>query len=80
MHNALDSIAATGRNDGSIRLRAQLSPCGTAIEIGIADNGIGVPNGRLLFEPQTSQKKDGLGLGLSISASIIEAHGVKNVL
>jgi C4-dicarboxylate-specific signal transduction histidine kinase len=75
MHNALDSIAATGRNDGSIRLRAQLSPCGTAIEIGIADNGIGVPNGRLLFEPQTSQKKDGLGLGLSISASIIEAHG-----
>jgi C4-dicarboxylate-specific signal transduction histidine kinase len=75
MHNALDSIAATGRNDGSIRLRAQLSPCGTAIEVGIADNGIGVPNGRLLFEPQTSQKKDGLGLGLSISASIIEAHG-----
>jgi two-component system, LuxR family, sensor kinase FixL len=75
MHNALDSIAATGRNDGSIRLRAQLSPCGTAIEIGIADNGIGVPKGRLLFEPQTSQKKDGLGLGLSISASIIEAHG-----
>jgi PAS domain S-box-containing protein len=47
------------------------------IEIAIADIGPGIPAdiaGRL-FEPFVSSKHDGMGLGLSISRSIIEAHG-----
>ena len=75
MHNALEAIAESGRNDGTIRVSVHLAACGAAIEIGVLDNGIGAPDGRLLFEPQTSNKKDGLGLGLSICASILEAHG-----
>jgi signal transduction histidine kinase len=46
------------------------------IEIAIADMGPGIPGdiaGRL-FEPFVSTKRDGMGLGLSISRSIIEAH------
>ncbi|HEY8335829.1 MAG TPA: ATP-binding protein [Tardiphaga sp.] len=46
------------------------------IEIAIADNGPGIADdiaGRL-FEPFVSNKHDGMGLGLSISRSIIEAH------
>jgi C4-dicarboxylate-specific signal transduction histidine kinase len=46
------------------------------IEIAIADIGPGIPGdiaGRL-FEPFVSSKHDGMGLGLSISRSIIEAH------
>jgi PAS domain S-box-containing protein len=46
------------------------------IEIAIADIGPGIPcdiSGRL-FEPFVSSKHDGMGLGLSISRSIIEAH------
>jgi PAS domain S-box-containing protein len=46
------------------------------IEIAIADIGPGIPAdiaGRL-FEPFVSSKHDGMGLGLSISRSIIEAH------
>jgi signal transduction histidine kinase len=49
------------------------------IEITIADNGPGIPEdiaGRL-FEPFVSSKHDGMGLGLSISRSIIEAHDGK---
>jgi signal transduction histidine kinase len=47
------------------------------IEIAIADIGPGIPAdiaGRL-FEPFVSSKQDGMGLGLSISRWIIEAHG-----
>src|SRR3984957_8502921 len=46
------------------------------IEIPVADIGPGIPGdiaGRL-FEPFVSSKHDGMGLGLSISRSIIEAH------
>jgi hypothetical protein len=46
------------------------------IEIAIADIGPGIADniaGRL-FEPFVSNKHDGMGLGLSISRSIIEAH------
>jgi C4-dicarboxylate-specific signal transduction histidine kinase len=49
------------------------------IEIAVADIGPGIPNeiaGRL-FEPFISSKHDGMGLGLSISRSIIEAHDGK---
>ena len=75
LHNAVEAIMETGRNDGRIGVSAHLSVREPVIEIGVVDNGIGAPAGRLLFEPQTSHKKDGLGLGLSICAAIIEAHG-----
>jgi len=75
IHNAAEAITESGRSDGRIGVRAQLSAGDGFIEVGVVDNGVGAPEGRLLFEPQTSHKKDGLGLGLSICASIIEAHG-----
>jgi two-component system, LuxR family, sensor kinase FixL len=75
IHNAVEAITESGRSDGRIGVSAQLSVRDPVIEIGVVDNGVGAPAGQLLFEPQTSHKKDGLGLGLSICASIIEAHG-----
>lgn len=75
IHNAVEAITESGRSDGRIGVSAHLSVRDPVIEIGVVDNGVGAPAGQLLFEPQTSHKKDGLGLGLSICASIIEAHG-----
>jgi signal transduction histidine kinase len=46
-------------------------------EISVQDTGPGVPEGLLeqLFEPFFTTKPEGMGLGLSLSRSIIEAHG-----
>lgn len=46
-------------------------------EISVTDNGPGIPTHRLetMFEPFQTSRADGLGMGLSISRSIVEAHG-----
>jgi signal transduction histidine kinase len=48
-----------------------------SVEITVADTGAGVapPELERMFEPFVSSKKDGLGMGLSINRSIVEAHG-----
>jgi K+-sensing histidine kinase KdpD len=47
------------------------------VEIAVADRGPGIGKDRLehLFEPFQSTNRDGMGLGLSICRSIVEAHG-----
>jgi PAS domain S-box-containing protein len=49
---------------------------GTA-EVAVSDTGPGIPLNRhaRLFDPFFSTKKDGMGLGLSIVRTLIEAHG-----
>lgn len=77
VHNAVDAIAVAGQPQGLVRVVARQHANPPRIEIGVLDNGPGVEGelaGRL-FDPLTTSKQDGLGLGLSISASIMEAHG-----
>jgi two-component system sensor kinase FixL len=77
VHNAVESIAGAGRPEGHVQVTARLQSEPRRIEIGVLDNGPGI-QGELaehLFDPLTTSKQDGLGLGLSISASLLEAHG-----
>ena len=48
-----------------------------AVTIDVRDSGTGIPREQLerLFEPFQSTKKDGLGIGLSITRAIVDAHG-----
>jgi signal transduction histidine kinase len=77
VHNAADAISGARTPDGRIVLSARRSHAPAAIEIAVIDNGPGIASdiASRLFHPLTTSKVDGLGLGLSISASIVEAHG-----
>lgn len=73
--NAVESIAAAKAIEGRIRIAAQRED--DKLRIVVSDNGPGVPGGirDVLFEPFTSGKPSGMGLGLAVSRAIAEAHG-----
>ena len=47
------------------------------IQVSVRDNGCGLPENaeESLFEPFFTTKRDGLGMGLAISRSIVTSHG-----
>ena len=53
------------------------SRSGTAVRLAVADSGPGIPakNMPRIFDPFFTTRSDGLGVGLSISRSIIQVHG-----
>jgi two-component system sensor kinase FixL len=59
------------------RLTVRTTNGGGAVQIDVRDCGTGISPEKLrtLFEPFQTTKKDGLGIGLSIIRSIVEAHG-----
>lgn len=75
VRNGIDAIVEAGVPHGRIAVRAFLGEGGRTVEVSVADNGTGIAPDIKLFEPLSSSKKDGLGLGLSICANIVQAHG-----
>jgi PAS domain S-box-containing protein len=74
--NGMDAMTEVPPEDRRLVVRARQTDA-RAVEVAVADYGRGVPAAKLerLFEPFVTTKRDGMGLGLPISASIIEAHG-----
>jgi two-component system sensor kinase FixL len=75
VRNGIDAILEADVHQGRIGVRAGLGEGGRTVEVSVTDNGTGVASSRNLFEPLSSSKPNGLGLGLSICANIVHAHG-----
>ncbi|HEV2971667.1 MAG TPA: ATP-binding protein [Pirellulales bacterium] len=76
LRNALEAMADNPAARRHLSVHTESLPSG-AVRIAVRDNGRGLESGELdrLFEPFFTTKTDGMGMGLSISHSIVEAHG-----
>jgi C4-dicarboxylate-specific signal transduction histidine kinase len=75
VRNALEAMAAA--NGGLREVQVETAHDTGAVVVSVRDSGVGLPPGQetLIFDAFFTTKERGLGLGLSISRSIIEAHG-----
>jgi two-component system sensor kinase FixL len=77
VRNSIDSIAGAEMPGGRVRVAARRSDGPSDLAITVWDNGPGIATdvAAHLFEPLTTSKPGGLGLGLCICWSIAAAHG-----
>jgi two-component system sensor kinase FixL len=72
IRNAVEAVIPATRREVLVSLRA----AGSALELRVADSGPGIRPEMMgsLFEAFASSKPGGMGVGLSISRTIVEAH------
>ncbi|RDL48410.1 Sensor protein FixL [Ensifer sp. M14] len=79
MRNAVEAMKDTANKELLVRVR----PSGPdEVSVVVEDSGPGIPEeiAPQLFKPFTTTKAGGMGIGLSISKRIIEAHGGKMIV
>jgi two-component system sensor histidine kinase DctS len=76
--NGMDAVANQPPARRQVRLSARADGNGI-VELAVADSGTGIEPHVMarIFEPFFTTKAAGMGLGLSVSRSIIQAHGGK---
>jgi signal transduction histidine kinase len=74
--NAMDAVDGLPAERRTVTVRATLNG-GREVEVAVSDAGRGIAPEQLrhVFDPFFTTKASGLGVGLSISRTIIEAHG-----
>ncbi|NBB63018.1 PAS domain-containing sensor histidine kinase [Pseudomonas sp. ODNR1LW] len=74
VRNAVDAVC--GRDQGIVSVTGRNLPDG-GYEIRVEDNGPGIAEDQMdrIFQPMMTTKAGGMGLGLSVTRSIVESHG-----
>lgn len=77
VRNAIDAMAEAHSARREITIRAALSAAGSAVDVAVRDTGPGIDPAvaAQVFDPFFTTKPEGVGMGLSISRSIVESHG-----
>lgn len=79
MSRALDNLLLNALqqspNDGTVRLSAQIERQSLRIRVEDSGSGISAEQKEAVFEPFTTGRAEGAGLGLTIAREIVEAHG-----
>jgi two-component system sensor kinase FixL len=75
VRNACDAMADVRRSQHRLTVKTGRR-CDESVVITVADNGAGLPEELRgsLFEPFVTTKRNGMGLGLTISRAIISGH------
>jgi len=78
IRNAIDAMSETPSGQRQITVSTRM-PEGGQAEVTVSDAGKGLAQDELeqVFDAFFSTKQEGMGMGLPISRSIIEAHGGK---
>jgi len=74
--NGMDAMQTSPASNKRVVIEARPREEGR-VEVAVTDSGPGVPPGLIdrVFDPFFTTKSGGLGMGLPISRTIIEAHG-----
>ncbi|MBL0165873.1 MAG: GHKL domain-containing protein [Propionivibrio sp.] len=76
LQNAIDAMEETEPSCRQLEVSSTEAADG-AIVVSVSDQGVGIPEeiAVRLYTPLFTTKSHGLGLGLSICRSVVEAHG-----
>ena len=72
VRNAIEAMAATMERPKPLWIRARRE--GDNVVVEVQDHGVGLSDSEKIFEPFITTKETGLGMGLAICRSIVEAH------
>jgi PAS domain S-box-containing protein len=78
VHNAVEAMQQIDQLNRNLKIRTSM-PEADLIKVEIKDSGPGIDENNLnkIFEPFFTTKADGMGMGLAITRSIIDAHGTQ---
>jgi len=77
LQNANQAIRDAGVSSGGITITVRTAAAGNSAQVMVRDNGPGLDRetAKRIFEPFFTTKPEGIGLGLTISRALVEAHG-----
>jgi two-component system sensor kinase FixL len=75
--NAMDSVSADATRERKVTIEGRYSGGGARVEVAVVDSGAGIAEELFprLFQSFVTTKREGMGLGLVVSRTIVQAHG-----
>ena len=74
MMNAIEAMVATPQERRRITVHTEVTPDSVGVSVRDAGTGIPASGDGKLFEPFVTTKTNGMGIGLTITRTIVEAH------